>query len=483
MMYTYFRNFDDKDSCSSSGICTTDLRLSSLEELIANELRQLSFYLVKAREHGLEDHKIASNAVNALSISLLNTNFAEHDYYALYDKLYEDKVLAHNMYTTNKTELFADLPVGEKLKNSIVDMTREGEKIMRYRQKNIPEEKKGLFSLIIILIKTAARNIGRIKAFEPDYTMYDFEVLRLYSLTVNTVTREEKLVRRIKEFLNISNDIIKKLAQTYSKNYGEPTGARLRTSVKKGKAILADGLDLKELELILETIKDRPVNVYTHNILFVAHHYPKFREYKNLVGQWGSPNIEYDFSTFPGVIFLGRSFFQKIDAVCRGVMFGSGDIILKGATRIENNNFEPLIQAAMIQEGFLQDSEEYFEELRYSKQEIMDTVANTDAKNITVLVGQHDGKQECELFGSSQVIHIGSPLEIELLNLIANSARSRHLHVRFFFTHCSAQVATIALGLKHIFEDVGIFITKCPTLMVNPRVVRVLEEDFNLKIL
>lgn len=484
-MYNFFKNLDEQQSCQSSGICTTDLRLTSLEELLFNEIRQISYYLVKAKEHGLESPNIADYALRALSVSLLNTNFSETDYMEVYNKLFDAKEKAHDEMQTNinKSEIFVDMPIGTRVNTSIVNMIREGERIFQARQKSVIGEKKGLFALITILCTVVGRTIGRIKDFEPDFNQFDQEVLRFFSLTASPTTREEKLVRRIKEFVGLTSSIFAKYFNCAVEHYGEPSSASLRTSVKKGKAILVDGLDFKELEMILDTIGDRDINVYTHNILFVAHYFPKFREHKNLVGQWGSPNIEYDFSTFPGAVFLGKSFYQKIDSICRGVLYSTALINLKGAARIKNNDFEPLVQAALRQGGFLQDEPDVFEDLKYNLGEVENTVKTTSAKHITVLIGQHEGKSESELFGNSQIININSHLETQMFETICRGAEERGLSVRFFFAQCTAQVVTISLALKHNHPALEIFIAKCPSLLVNPRVIKTLEDHFDLKIL
>lgn len=56
----------------------------------------------------------------------------------------------------------------------------------------------------------------------------------------------------------------------------------------KGKCILVSGHDLSQLHLILQQTEGKGINVYTHGEMLPAHGYPKLKQYKHLVGNYGS---------------------------------------------------------------------------------------------------------------------------------------------------------------------------------------------------
>lgn len=107
--------------------------------------------------------------------------------------------------------------------------------------------------------------------------------------------------------------------------------------VEKGKSILVSGQNLKDLENLLEAVKDTDINVYTHNGLIVAHAYPKFAKYKNLKGhfQMSMDSVQYDFTTFKGPVLVIRNFQYLLDKLYRGRLFTTNLIAGKGMTRIE----------------------------------------------------------------------------------------------------------------------------------------------------
>src|SRR5699024_4925278 len=111
---------------------------------------------------------------------------------------------------------------------------------------------------------------------------------------------EAKLIRKINDFAKINFQIHKKIHQLKEQYYGKISLNDVQIGVDAGKSILVSGQNLKDLEKLLEAIKDTDINVYTHNELVVAHAYPKFEKFPNLKGhyQMSLDNVQYDFSSF-----------------------------------------------------------------------------------------------------------------------------------------------------------------------------------------
>ena len=79
------------------------------------------------------------------------------------------------------------------------------------KEKVKDKSKEYLFSLITIFSKLTCIDLVKIKKFEPDYTEYDFEIIRFFALTNGYSIRNEKIKRRITDFSNISYKIQEKL--------------------------------------------------------------------------------------------------------------------------------------------------------------------------------------------------------------------------------------------------------------------------------
>lgn len=478
--------FSSAANCLSGGICTVDPTLSALEELLLNEVKQISYYLVKAKEFGFENESIAAQAIKALTITLVNTSFSEKEYSSVLESLIENKKEAKKIYLhickNNPTSCEVvnfpdDINLGKKY--SIARLIKEGEKYLALRAKGISTEKNGLLKLIILLTRTSAENIQRIKAFEPDYTKHDFEILRFFSLKNFPSTRTDKLKRRILEFAEIALDIRKKLTAVIEDRYGQKTNAKVLLSAKAGKSILVSGSNLKELEDLLIAAADKDVNIYTHDNLLVAHSYPKFREYKNLVGHWASENTLHDFANFKGVVYLTKTSYQKIDNLYRGLIYASDEIGTRGIGKITNGNYEPLIQSALRHEGFEEDEPEKIGHFEYNKEKV-EQVLETK-KDIIVFVGNSENVDFTDLVGNKAIINLQYPIEADLLIPIVEKVIKSKIDVTIFFTRCERLIVSYLLCLVRAGID-KIYFSKCPISIMNPYIIDTLSANFDIQV-
>ena len=69
--------------------------------------------------------------------------------------------------------------------------------------------------------------------------------------------------------------------------FGKPTPSKVNRTPVEGKCILVTGHDMICLKAVLESCEGKGINVYTHGEMLPAFGYPKFKEYKHLVGNFG----------------------------------------------------------------------------------------------------------------------------------------------------------------------------------------------------
>ena len=115
------------------------------------------------------------------------------------------------------------------------------------------------------------------------------------------------------------------------------------------------GYNIKELENILENVKNENIDVYTHDDMILAHTFPKFRKYAHLKGHFGKglENCLIDFAIFPGPIILTRNSLHNIENFYRGRLFTTDySISPKGVIKIDSSNFEEVITSAKKAKGF-----------------------------------------------------------------------------------------------------------------------------------
>jgi hydroxylamine reductase len=140
--------------------------------------------------------------------------------------------------------------------------------------------------------------------------------------------------------------------------YGHPVPTKVPLGVKKGKAILVSGHDLKDLEEILKQSKGKGILVYTHGEMLPTHAYPKLKEYQHFYGHFGTAwqNQKKEFPEFPGAIIMTTNCIQKPQESYMENIFTSGLVGWPGVRHISDRNFSPIIDKALSMPGFTADS-------------------------------------------------------------------------------------------------------------------------------
>ena len=163
-----------------------------------------------------------------------------------------------------------------------------------------------------------------------------------------------KLKTQIEKLAVNDIELLKLINSVQIENYGEIGQSEVSYSTRPHKAIMVSGSNLCDFASVLEQTKDEDVDVYTNGNLLVAHLFPHFKEYKNLQGHFGNgiTTTILDFATFPGAILLTKNEVQNIEYLYRGRLFTTDEISPKGVSKIENNDFSPLIESAKQAKGF-----------------------------------------------------------------------------------------------------------------------------------
>lgn len=96
------------------------------------------------------------------------------------------------------------------------------------------------------------------------------------------------------------------LDQANTSTYGNPEITRVNIGVGTRPGILVSGHDLKDLEQLLAQSEASGVDIYTHSEMLPAHYYPKLKQYKHLVGNYGNAWWQQasEFESFQGPIIF-----------------------------------------------------------------------------------------------------------------------------------------------------------------------------------
>ncbi|MBR5304522.1 MAG: hypothetical protein IKU37_06820 [Candidatus Gastranaerophilales bacterium] len=489
-MYDFFKNIAEKNSCTLMGACSIHPSVNALYQIILNEIREISSYLVKLKEFKITDKKAINLAIKGLSIFLINTSFNQKKYLEFIEMLYEAKNNIKKTYIEYcaKNKLPCELITSNfdfKKVKTISDLINFAQDNYINNQKNTDKTKLRLFELITLFSRLCAIEIIKIKKIDENFEEYDFEILRFFALTNAYSIRNEKIIRRIYEFSDISLKISIKLSSVYQQKYGTKENANTKSSLLDGHCILVSGDDLNELENLLETIENmnskETINVYTHGPLFLAHFYPYFKKNKFLKGHFGADNAEYDFSIFNGAILITQNFIQKIDSLYRGEIFSNKLISFSKVIDIKDGNYKPVIESALKLNACKQSKESTSIKIDYDRQKIKKFIEQANVEEIIVISGLLDSEDEIIDYKDKKIVKISSPLEGDILLESITKLKEKNIKITVFLAQCNLINLSIILTLLN--QNIDLNIASCPHILISPHVIESLKEDFKVKII
>ena len=489
-MYDFFKNIAEQNSCTLMGACSIHPSVNALYQIILNEIREISFYLVKLKEFKITDKDAIKLSIDGLSIFLINTSYSQNNYLEFLNDLHETKLRIKEKYIDfcKENEFPCELlkpNFSLKKETTISQLINFAQNNFINKQKNINKTKQRLFELITLFARLCAIEIIKIKKLEPDFDEYDFEILRFFALTNAYSIRNEKIIRRIYEFSDFSMKVILKLSLIYQQKYGLKETANTKTSLLDGHCILVSGDDLDELEKLLNTIEklnsNESINVYTHGPLFLAHFYPYFKKNKFLKGHFGTDNAEYDFSVFDGSILITQNFIQKIDSLYRGEIFSNKLISFSKVSDIKNNDYLPVIESALKLEGCKKSKESSAIKIDYDREKIKKFIDSANVEEIIVISGLNNDNQVVENFENKKIIKLNCPLEGDILLESIGKLKEKNIKITVFLAQCNLSNMGVLLTLLN--QDIDLHIANCPHTLINPHVIESLKEDFNVNII
>ena len=347
------------NSCISRGICSINPTTASLQEVIILYLKTISFYGLKLEEMGIKDKKIFTLVLNTISMLSSNYEISAKNFEVINSAFqteiprvieeYEKQCSIQNLeceklesnYVLNKS-------------TDINDYIRLGEKEFRKRLLSLPSEILNLYRILFLLTKSIAINLITYEGYGYEMQSEQSFILKILNLLNYNPQPKKELKKLLLETADRDCELMLKIRTVQENKYGKQEESQVSFTTTKGKAMLVIGSNLRELEHILEELKNTNIDIYTHDNMMLAHTFPKFKEYKNLKGQFGQgmENCLLDFSTFPGPIILTKNSLYNVENLYRGRLFTTDFAYSKGVIPIKNNDFSEVISSAENSRGF-----------------------------------------------------------------------------------------------------------------------------------
>ncbi len=520
MYYDYYQiTVGENDELAPKGINSINLAMSPLQEVILMHLKELAYYVLELEKFGASNKIIKENIIEAISGLITNVDYNHKKFQKLIVTLAQDLNEAKNLYVRLCRKNYQKMAILKSpLKTSrdfdLSNVIKKGEKIYIKRLASYDSEQKNFFDVILFLIKNLCLKIIQIKSYKKDYqTTYNAVLKLLNAMNFHTITNNE--VKAIIEDCNTEySNIIKKLSDAQEETFGKREPVYISFTPRNGKAILVSGIDMTQLQAVLEATKNRGVDVYTHGTtMLMAHTLEKFRKYPNLAGHFGknADTSLFDFAAFPGAILMTRYLFQKVDYLYRGRLFTTDSFAPKGIVKIKNHDFEPLIQAALKAKGFDKKQQDVIlqvgfrlKELEEKIEEIVKKLQKNEIKHFFIIGlfrHKNDYKEYFNKFfalmpkdcyalslsheqNEENILHIDSFYDYLLIYKILEKLDKikplEQLKITIFITKCDEYTIThiinlFSRGIKNVY------LCKCLPSLINPSTLETLHKTFGVK--
>ena len=204
-----------------------------------------------------------------------------------------------------------------------------------------------------------------------------------------------------------------------------------------------------------------------------AFQYKEFNKFTNLVGHYqkSDNNFQLDFASFPGPIYISGNAVPKIDVI-RGQIYTSEKYPAFGIAKIENNNFEPIINYALDSKGFDKDKEINKIKIGYNESEInekinliSDKFQNKEIKKVFI-IGLIDQFNQSNEYINEFLKNC--PEDNYIISFSYNFNRDNIWHVNSYFDFSVVYkiIEKLIEQIPTIKDEISVFITDCNTTTI-----------------
>ena len=347
------------EGCTTSGVCGKQSDVAALQDLLVYALQGLSLFAVEGRKVGVKDDDVNVFTTEALFSTLTNVDFDPQRFVTLIHKCVEyRKRLSEKIRSAGGKVYFSEPASNFQPEATMEGMVKQGELVGLKSDALIDPDILSLQHILLFGMKGVAAYADHAQILgQEDDAVYEFIQEALASFLKRELTLDDwlKLVMKCGE---VNLKTMELLDAGNTRTYGHPVPTQVPLGVKKGKAILVSGHDLKDLEEILKQSEGKGIFVYTHGEMLPTHAYPALKKYQHLYGHFGTAwqNQKKEFAEFPGAIVMTTNCIQKPQESYVDNIFSSGLVGWPGVKHIGDKDFKPVIEKALSLRGFTADS-------------------------------------------------------------------------------------------------------------------------------
>jgi len=347
------------EGCTKIGVCGKQPEVAVLQDLLVYSLKGLAQVGVEGRKVGVNEHDVNVFTVQAAFSTLTNVDFDPERFRTLIHKCAE---LREGLKTKVKAAGGkGDFPEGPSTfqpESTLEGLIQKGGEVGLKSDPSIDPNILALQHTLLFGIKGVCAYADHAQILgQEDDAVYAF-VHEGLSATLNKDLTLDDWVKLVLKCGEINLRTMELLDAANTGTYGHPEPTQVPLGVKKGKAILVSGHDLKDMEELLKQSEGKGIYVYTHGEMLPTHAYPELKKHSHFYGHFGTAwqNQIREFPMFPGAILMTTNCIQKPQESYKDNIFTTGLVGWPGVTHIENKDFTPVIKKALEMPGFPEDS-------------------------------------------------------------------------------------------------------------------------------
>lgn len=347
--------------CTIQGVCGKKEDVANLQDLFIWTLKGISVWGVKGKEFDIYDEEIAFFIDKGMFATITNANFSKSDFIGFIkqsvthrDSL-KDKFLA--AYKEHKGIDYT----GTEPECATWTFTDEVEILSKAASgaggwlEIVDEDERSLKATIQYGLKglcAYAEHAYQLK--KHDREIFEFLMEGLAALVDPNMTHDDLLALVLKTG-EMGVKTMALLDQANNEGYGTCEISDVNLGVGTNPGILITGHDLVDLHELLEQTKGKGIDIYTHSEMLPAHYYPKLKEYKHLVGNYGNAwwLQKKELDTFNGPILFTSNCIVPPKSEHMDRIFTTGAVGFEGCTHIPDRkegaqkDFSQIIEKAL----------------------------------------------------------------------------------------------------------------------------------------
>src|SRR5574344_759211 len=369
---------DESDDCLVRGICSVNPTLTSVQEIIILYIKELAFYILQLKEYGIVNETIKNDIIESIFNILTDVEYRQEEFQEVISKFYnyifESKTLYEKYCNEHGLEIKRTKSYFKYSANfDLTEAIRKGEKYFLKKIHSLSTTQKNFYDIILFLCKSITLKLVVLKRLDEKCDEAYYEMLSVLNTSRSGEFCEEEMKTEINKTLLMYYRIVKKIYLKQVKLYGRVKEKEVSFATDAGKAILVSGSDFSKLEHVLKSTQGTEIGVYTHGWeMIVAHAFPGIAKYENLKGHFGTGADSFliDFAAFPGPIFMTKGTLDKVEYLYRGRLFTEDFVAPHGVVKIQDGNYEALIEEALNTKGFSKQTRKTSINVGFSKAKI-----------------------------------------------------------------------------------------------------------------